>query len=144
LGEAEDRLIIRSAFEQDLSSIEAIQSSSPEASQWTPRDYLAMDCRVAVAEGSVIGFVVSRRVADGEWEILNLAVTPQARRKGIGRQLLGDILSDARGDFFLEVRESNAAARRFYEHLGFEVVTTRPGYYSSPEESGLVMKFHSC
>jgi ribosomal-protein-alanine N-acetyltransferase len=134
---------IRAACHADLPAIAQIQSLAPDASQWNPNDYLAFDCRVAVAEGAVIGFIVTRSVAGGESEILNLAVTPQVRRKGVGRHLLSDTLSRCSGDFFLEVRESNAAARRFYEHLGFEVVTRRLQYYSNPEESALVMKFHS-
>jgi [ribosomal protein S18]-alanine N-acetyltransferase len=137
-------VIIRAATEQDLPAIARIQSAAPEASQWDPGDYLALDCRVAVHEGSVAGFVVARPVAEAEWEILNLAVAPDARRRGIGRQLLGDILACHRGEFFLEVRESNATARSFYERLGFQMVTKRLRYYANPEESAIVMKLYSC
>lgn len=137
-------MTIRPACEQDLPAIAEIQSGAPDASQWNPRDYLAFDCRVAIAEDSVAGFVVARSVAEGEWEILNLAVRLSNRRQGIGRQLLGDILALGPGEFFLEVRESNVAARAFYEHLGFEVVTKRLRYYPDSGESAIVMKFHSC
>ena len=137
-------MIIRSGTKQDLPAIARIQSAAPEASQWDPRDYLAFECRVAVEEGLVAGFVVARPVAEAEWEILNLAVAPDARRRGIGRQLLGHILASHPGEFFLEVRESNATARSFYEHLGFKVVTKRLRYYANPEESAIVMKLYSC
>lgn len=136
-------VIIRPASEPDLSAIAEIQSAAPTASQWNPQEYLAFECSVALAGDAVVGFIVARPVAEGEFEILNLAVTPEARRKGVGRRLLGDTLSRRSGDYYLEVRESNAVARNFYEHLGFEVVTKRPGYYSDPEESGLVMRYHS-
>ena len=102
-------MVIRAASEQDLPAIAAIQSAAPEASQWSSRDYLTYECRVAQVENAVVGFLVARPVADREWEILNLAVAPAARRQGIGRQLLGDILARHPGEFFLEVRESNVA-----------------------------------
>jgi ribosomal-protein-alanine N-acetyltransferase len=84
-----------------------------------------------------------RAVAEREWEILNLAVAPTVRRQGIGRQLLSDVLEQHTGECFLEVRESNQAARRFYERLGFKTVTERLQYYSNPPETAIVMKLYS-
>lgn len=138
------RVEIRAASEIDLPAIAEIQSSAPEAAQWNPSDYLAYDCRVAEVEGVVAGFVVVRTVAGAESEILNLAVAAHARRQGTGRQLLGDILARSSGDFFLEVRETNTAGRRFYEKLGFREVTKRLRYYANSEESAIVMKLYSC
>lgn len=140
----QDRVVIRAATEPDVPAIAGIQSTAPEASQWNPSDYLRFDCRVAVSEDSVVGFIVSRTVATAEWEILNLAVAAPARRQGIGRLLLTRVLADCSGAVFLEVRESNTVARRFYEHLGFQVVTTRVQYYPGMDESAIVMKRHSC
>jgi ribosomal-protein-alanine acetyltransferase len=137
-------VVIRAASEQDLAAIAEIQAAAPEASQWAPRDYLVYECLVARREHSVVGFIVARSVADQEWEILNLAVAPQARRQGVGRELLGDILARHRGEFFLEVRESNTPARRFYEEFGFRAVTHRLQYYSNPVETAVVMKLYSC
>ena len=91
-----------------------------------------------------MGFIVARPVAAGEWEVLNLAVAPRVRRLGIGRQLLGDILARHAGEFFLEVRESNIPARRFYEYAGFRDITKRLQYYCNPVESAIVMKLLSC
>jgi ribosomal-protein-alanine N-acetyltransferase len=136
-------VIVRDATEADLPAISEIQAAAPEASQWNPRDYLGYECRVAELEGAVVGFVVARAVAELESEILNLAVVPDFRRQGIGRQLLRDILDRHPGDFFLEVRESNEPAKRFYERFGFKVVTVRLQYYSNPPDSAIVMKLHS-
>src|SRR5437588_692310 len=97
----------------DLPAIAEIQSAVPEASQWNPGDYLSFECRVAERDSTIVGFVVARAVAEREWEILNLAVASGARRQGIARQLLGDVLGRHPGEVFLEVRESNTAARRF-------------------------------
>lgn len=138
------RVTVRAASERDLPAIAEIQAGAPEASQWNPRDYLAYDCRVAEVEGAVVGFVVVRAVATSEWEILNLAVAAGARRQGIGRLLLRGVLAGCSGEFFLEVRETNTTGRRFYERLGFKVVTRRLRYYANSEEAAIVMKLYSC
>ena len=90
------------------------------------------------------GFLVARTLAADEHEILNLAVTPDSRRKGVARALLGSALESFHGSVFLEVRESNGVAQAFYKSLGFKELSRRQGYYSSPSEAGIVMKFHSC
>ena len=136
-------MVIRAASEQDLTAIAEIQSAAPEASQWDPGDYLTFECRVAELAGEVVGFVVARPLA-GECEILNLAVAPGVRRRGIGRQLLTGILRRYPSEFFLEVRESNQAARLFYERQGFRAITKRLQYYANPVESAIVMKLYSC
>jgi len=137
-------VVIRAASEPDLPAIGDIQSAAPEASQWNPCDYLTYECRVAEDGGAVVGFIVARSVAGREWEILNLAVAPRVRRQGIGRQLLGDTLARHPGEFFLEVRESNIPALRFYEYAGFRVITKRLQYYCNPVETAIVMKLFSC
>jgi ribosomal-protein-alanine N-acetyltransferase len=136
-------VIIRAATEHDLPAISEIQASAPEASHWNTRDYLAYDCRVAERDNLVLGFLVARAVAERDWEILNLAVAPGARRQGIGRQLLSDALERHAGECFLEVRQSNETALRFYEQLGFKPITERLQYYSNPSETAIVMKLYS-
>jgi ribosomal-protein-alanine N-acetyltransferase len=135
---------VRSGGRQDLAEVARIQALSPEASQWNPEDYLAYEFLVAVRENSVAGFVVARRVAEEEVEILNLVVDPAQRRAGIGRRLVDEIRLQHPGAVYLEVRESNQAGRQFYQRLGFQEFSVRSGYYDSPLESAIVMKFHSC
>jgi ribosomal-protein-alanine N-acetyltransferase len=132
---------IRAARPEDASAIAAIQRSSPEAPQWDPVGY---EVRVAEIEGRVVGFLVTRVVAEDEVEILNIVVAPERRRAGVARALLQPVVERVRGGVFLEVRVSNAAARKLYEMLGFEEIGRRPEYYESPCEDGIVMKFHSC
>lgn len=136
-------LFIRVAAEADLPEIARIQDASPHASHWAPEDYLMHLCTVAEVGGRVAGFLVSRETAPGEQEILNLAVDPPARRKGIARALLVHQLLDHRGEWFLEVRASNVEALNLYESLHFKRVAVRSDYYQDPPESAIVMRIFS-
>jgi ribosomal-protein-alanine N-acetyltransferase len=95
-------------------------------------------------DGSVVGFIVGRQVAD-EWEIENIAVTGSARRYGLGSRLLGEFLRLVRDGggraVFLEVRESNRAARALYEKWAFVETGRRRMYYQDPPEDALVLRF---
>ena len=98
---------------------------------------------VAEARGVAIGYVIAHRAAD-EGEILNLGVTPARRGHGVGRALVERVLallaaSDVRA-VYLEVRESNAVARRLYRSLGFAEVARRAGYYRRPVEDAVVLR----
>lgn len=79
-----------------------------------------------------------------EMEILNIAVTPDMRRKGYGRRLLRLVLQIARKmgiqRTFLEVRENNIAAQTLYESMGFEAVGVRPHYYPDTGEDARLMR----
>jgi ribosomal-protein-alanine acetyltransferase len=136
--------VIRRGGPGDLSEVAAVQAASPEAAQWDVADYLRYDFRVSVCGIRVAGFLVSRSVAEGETELLNLAVAPGFRRRGVARRLVESLMAESPGVLYLEVRESNGAARKFYHHLGFQEVTLRSGYYQEPPEAAIVMKFHSC
>ncbi len=125
-------------------AINSIQEASPEAAAWEPESYLSYDCQVAVVAGIVKGFLVSRQTGPGEREILNLAVEPPERRRGIARSLLKQELADYGGVWFLEVRVSNATALKFYKQLGFEPAGRREDYYRDPLEAAIVMRFFSC
>lgn len=119
-----------------MPAIAAIQEAAPEASQWRPQDYLGYTCLLA----DDAAFIVTRQLAPGESEILNLAVAPHARRTGLARALLAHVLS-APGAWFLEVRASNTAAIRLYESTGFRPLGTRPGYYRESSETAIVMRY---
>ncbi len=81
------------------------------------------------------GFLLGRSVAD-EAELLTLAVSPAARRRGLGRKLVARFLYQARlrgaDRAFLEVSASNSAAIALYESAGFERAGQRRGYYRTP------------
>jgi [ribosomal protein S18]-alanine N-acetyltransferase len=94
-------------------------------------------------DGRVAGFLVARVTAADEREILNVAVEPSFRRTGIGRILMETVLAEARVTWFLEVRESNAAAINLYKTLGFVVSGRRADYYQEPSEAAIVMRVFS-
>ena len=89
------------------------------------------------------GYVIAWHVVD-EGELANLAVAPGDRRKGVASALLDAVLEDAtsRGttEIYLEVRESNAAARALYSARGFDEVGRRKGYYRLPVEDALILR----
>ena len=91
----------------------------------------------------MIGFLVTRQTAPGEREILNLAVDPSQRRRGVARALLQAAFGREKSQWFLEVRESNQSALQLYRSAGFHVTGRRESYYNDPPESGIVMKFDS-
>jgi len=138
---------IRPGEARDLPGVAAIQQASPAASDWPVAEYLQYDFRVADADGPLAGFLVSRLLTEGEWEILNVAVSPLFRRRGVGRCLLHAFLETVAGEVYLEVRESNEVAIIFYKSMGFKEIGRRPQYYrtsSGEAETAIVMKFHSC
>ena len=135
---------IRPLGPADLAAVERIQAASPQAAQWAPAAYLDHDSRVACRASEVLAFLVIRSTVPDEHEILNIAVAPEARRRGIAEALIRDAQRRLSGRLFLEVRESNAPARLLYRKLGFHEAGRRPGYYSKPDESAIVMAFQSC
>ena len=98
---------------------------------------------LAEQDGEVVGYLLGRAVAP-EGEILNLAVAPELRRRGLGAALLAAGLTafGAAGvrEVFLEVRESNTSAIELYRRRGFRAVGRRRRYYRRPVEDALVLR----
>ena len=97
------------------------------------------------SDGRVVGYIIYWKIKD-DIQINNIAVHPEVRGLGLGEALMRHVLSCvlAEGAVFvsLEVRVTNAAARRLYEKLGFEVYGIRKDYYSDPTEDAVVMGRH--
>lgn len=140
---------IRPLQADDVRTVWTIIQNAPEAADWSEgsiRNSL-MD-KQTTALVSVLGEAISGCIfgviVAGEAEILNLAVDPAHRRKGFGRQLVRQILTEWQKRsvqrIFLEVRESNSGAIKLYEGLGFRLVGRRKKYYSGPEEDALVLE----
>ena len=99
-------------------------------------------CLGALRLERVIGYLIVSLFVD-DWHIMNLAVDPAWRRRGVARLLLEDFLARSEGGrergYTLEVRKSNEAAIRLYEQFGFEPCGIRRGYYLDDHEDALVM-----
>jgi ribosomal-protein-alanine N-acetyltransferase len=97
---------------------------------------------VAHRGNGIAGYIIGREVA-GTGEVLNLAVAPDYRRRGVARALLRAGLSYLRKrrveEVFLEVRESNQSAQALYLSSGFRPVGQRAAYYRNPKEDALVL-----
>lgn len=126
---------------EDVDAVEAIQKASlPNAAAgWAACDFLKLEPWVAICGTAVVSFLVSRAVAEEEFELLNMAVAPEYRRRGLGKALLAHVLQLHPGVWYLEVRESNEAAYRLYEGLGFHRSGRRREYYQSPPEDAIEM-----
>ena len=98
---------------------------------------------VALDGATVAGYIGSQSVGD-EADMMNVAVHPDYRRRGIARELVMGLVA-ALGEkgvhsLALEVRASNAPAIALYEQLGFIQVGLRPNYYRNPKENALILK----
>jgi ribosomal-protein-alanine N-acetyltransferase len=150
----ETALRVRPATAADIPVMLALEKHAVTAAHWSPERYQEVfatapsshgNRRLAlvIEEATVQGFLVAR-VVDREWEIENIAVCGPARRRGLGTRLLGEFLDAARAEgadaVFLEVRESNHAARALYEKWAFVESGRRKRYYRDPEEDAIVYR----
>lgn len=134
----------------DLSSIAELETAA-FADPWSLASFESILAEPAVyfaaaRDGErtrVVGYVVAWFAAD-EGEVANLAVREPTRRRGIGAALLDATLREARRRgalmMFLEVRQSNEAARRLYASRGFEEVGRRSKYYQHPVEDAIILR----
>lgn len=94
----------------------------------------------------LVGYCLYWIIFNDETHITNLAVKPSFRRKGLARYLIDTVIEISKAkrieSVTLEVRESNAAARSFYESLGFIQVGRRKNYYVKPTEDALILRLH--
>lgn len=131
----------------DVLAIEGRVFSTP----WRENSFLELmsrdttDLVAAEVAGALAGYIVCWTVAD-EAELGNLAVAPQWRGAGIARALIMHARERVRArgatQWFLEVRESNHAARKLYQSVGFEPVGRRRAYYAHPTEDALVLRLN--
>ena len=98
---------------------------------------------VAVENGLVLGYVGSQSVGE-DADVMNLAVSPDARRRGIGLSLMSQLIAQLKRrkvkSLCLEVRASNQSAMALYRKLGFSQVGLRPKYYRHPQEDAVILR----
>ncbi|HPJ94586.1 MAG TPA: ribosomal protein S18-alanine N-acetyltransferase [Deltaproteobacteria bacterium] len=142
-----DRIIVRTALPEDIADVVAIERRS-FTSPWDEETFATTleDGRsiaiLAMDDDVVIGYCIALRLTSMV-HVLNLAVHPDRRGKGIGRRLIQEILREtaAHGKLcaVLEVRRSNVQARSLYTSMGFSHVSTWHRYYSDTDEDAAIM-----
>ena len=135
----------RQAVAEDLKAIAGIDDSTHR--HWTfeqfSHDFTLPYSRTVVAQNSegIAGFIVIWFLPP-EVQILNIAVDPAYRRRGVARHLLGHALTSLPASeplsVIIEVREGNTPARRFYSSLGFRQISMRRAYYG--DEDAIVLQ----
>jgi len=140
-------LRIRALELSDLGAIETIEQRA-YPTPWS-RSMFASElakptsiCLGAFEGDELVGYVINSRYVDA-WHVMNVAVDPERRRRGIASALLERLFEltrdDERRGYTLEVRVSNDGAIRLYEKLGFEPRGIRRGYYTDNREDALIM-----
>jgi ribosomal-protein-alanine N-acetyltransferase len=134
---------------RDLTPIETIERAS-YPSPWSRSMFaseLAKPSSISLGafdaeNGALVGYLIISRYVDA-WHVMNLAVAPEWRRRGIAVALMERLFEVTAGDdrrgYTLEVRISNTAAIRLYERLGFKSRGIRRGYYTDNREDALIM-----
>ena len=151
------KILIRPATAADIPAIMALEKHAATAAHWSPAQHAAVFDNVSperialvletAEEGKIgvamQGFLMAREVGR-EWELENIAIGGPARRRGLGTRLLGEFLDLARARsaraIFLEVRESNTAARKLYEKWAFTESGRRNQYYQNPNEDAILYR----
>jgi ribosomal-protein-alanine N-acetyltransferase len=97
-------------------------------------------CLAAIEDRRIVGYLICSRYAD-VWHLMNIAVDPPARRRGIATTLLDEMIARAGADasYTLEVRPSNSSAIALYERFGFRSAGTRRRYYQDTGEDAVIM-----
>jgi [ribosomal protein S18]-alanine N-acetyltransferase len=98
-------------------------------------------CLAATIGDELVGYLICSRY-DDVWHLMNVAVDPSQRRRGVGSALLAEMLERAglgQGRYTLEVRTSNLGAIELYERFGFTAAGTRRRYYQDTGEDALIM-----
>lgn len=139
---------IRDAAASDLPRILEVETAS-FSMPWSPASFRSLlgreRVRFLVAEeaGRPVGHAVLWWVAE-EGELANIAVAPEARRRGVASRLLDRVLDEAERAgihrIFLEVRASNDGAVALYRRRGFHEVGLRRDYYADPREDARVFR----
>ena len=145
-------LVLRAAHRSEASAIAGMSRLQVEYGlnwRWTParvrrfiRDEETM-VLVASVGGVIEGFAIMK-FHDDDAHLFLLAVQPKARRSGIGKALVEWLEKSCRTAGIqrirLEVRATNNEARRFYEHLGYQFVSEKSGYYEHRETAVVMAK----
>ena len=129
---------------EQVAAIEAVSFSMPWSLKAFTDTVEKDNFRYFVAEeaGEILGYCGFLFVLD-EAEIPNVCVKSSARKQGVGKKMMNEMIEEAKklgiSTLFLEVRESNVAARALYKSLGFAEDGIRKNFYEQPVEHAILM-----
>lgn len=134
---------------EDIEALVGLERQAPTAAHWPESFYRGLfeegapeRISLIAEDGGVLqGFLIAR-ISSDECELENVVVAESSQRRGLASKLIQELVKAA-GDrkaarVFLEVRESNAAARGLYEKCGFAIHGRRKSYYTAPTEDALL------
>jgi len=140
--------VVRLGSPTDLLAVERIEKASfddPWVREALLQELVSSQLRLPLVVelgGQVVGYLMAWRSAD-ELHILNVAVDPRSRRRGLGAALLRTVLEVAAREGMsavsLEVRPGNEPALGMYRGFGFELAGVREGYYADNGEDALIL-----
>lgn len=140
---------IRWMIRRDMPAVLGIEACCFEFA-WTEEDFIRClrqrNCigMVAEADGDVVGFMIYE-LHKTRLHILNFAVDPDYRRRGVGRsmleKLLGKLSHERRNRIMLEVRETNLDAQLFFKNLGFRAISVLRDFYDDTIEDAYLMQY---
>ena len=143
--ETGERLAIRPLAYADLPAVLSIERRA-FLTPWSMAMFVlevskpAGICLAAQDAQGLRGYLVCSRLPDA-WHLMNVAVDPGHRRRGIASDLIAHLLASVEGQrVMLEVRSSNAAAIAMYRRFGFQAVGQKRRYYQDNGEDALVME----
>lgn len=128
-----------------IAELERICFSDPWSAQSIATELdNSLSCWLVATDGEkVVGYVGSQTVLDGS-DMMNIAVAPDFRRKGLAEALVNALIDCLRQRksrcLILEVRVSNTPAITLYEKLGFVEIGRRKNYYRNPKEDALILR----
>lgn len=140
---------IRVGRSEDLEALVGLARQSPTAAHWPESSYRGLFDEaaperislIAEDEGNPAGFLIARITGD-ECELENVVVAESRQRRGLASRLIQELVKLAAdrkaARIFLEVRESNVAARGLYEKCGFAIHGRRKSYYAGPTEDAVL------
>jgi len=148
-AQAESRVHIRWMIRRDMPEVLAIEQGSYEF-PWCEEEFLRVlrqrNCIGMVAESGerVVGFMIYE-LHKTQLQVLNLAVAPDVRRVGVGRQMIaklaGKLSNHRRTRILLQVRESNLPAQLFYRAMDFKAVEVLREWYEDTAEDAFVFQY---
>jgi ribosomal-protein-alanine N-acetyltransferase len=142
-----DQITIRRMTREDLDEVarlEKICFSDPWSRKCFEEELEQQFCMplVIMRDGRIVGYASLWHVEE-QMEIANFAVSPEHRRRGIGRRLMQEVLLESKEkgctSVVLSVRESNLPAENLYREFGFKEVGRRKRYYRYPVEDAVIM-----